>query len=198
MGKKKIEDLSWDLPAGAIEKGARAGVGGGERHPQESPPPPLPRAAACPPPPPQDVGAAAAAAAGAAPRRAGPEALRPHGKGAPPLGAGRRAGRSPGAHLSRLVRSPPVWPPRSCRAKGCSPLRAEEGAAGRGGELRRGLSGTAGRGQPPAPPPRRVFPGTSTARGSEVQVYRGSPQSFGPTLMAALMLLFFRGGITLQ
>lgn len=84
MGKKKTEDLSWDLPAGAIKKEPKQALRGGrERHPKESPRPPLPAAAACPPPPLQDVGAAAAAAAGAAPRRAGTEALRPHGKATP-------------------------------------------------------------------------------------------------------------------
>ncbi|XP_075004016.1 SPARC-related modular calcium-binding protein 2 [Calonectris borealis] len=66
------------------------------------------------------------------------------------LGAGRPAGRSPGAHLSRLMRSPRAAcgrpTPLSCRAKGCSPLWAEDGAPSRGGELRRGLSGNAGRG----------------------------------------------------
>lgn len=58
--------------------------GGGQRHPQEKSPSPQPL--------PQDAGpaAAAAAAAGAAPRRTGPETLRPHGKAAPTRGDGRR------------------------------------------------------------------------------------------------------------
>lgn len=81
MGKKKTEDLSWDLPAGAIEKEPKQ-ASGWERHPKESRGAPLPSAAA------QDVGAAAAAAAGAAARRAGAEALRSHGKATLPLEPG--------------------------------------------------------------------------------------------------------------